>query len=770
MRSAERLPADAAGSLAELPTRARFVSSLAPARCSKPLCLKGLRLHVDRRSVSAAPTIWIALSLLAVLGLAIVARRERRRRRVAEERYRGLFDHAVEGMFLTTPDGRYLDVNPTLVRLYGFRSRDQLIAYFSDIANELYVDPSRRDDFVKAMEGNGVVVGFESEIRRADGTRIWISENARAVRDGDGSIVRFEGTVVDVTARREEEAALLRAKEAAEAAARLKSEFLATMSHELRTPMNGVLGMTSLLLETPLTGDQRELASTVYSSAESLLEILNDILDLSKVEAGRLELEAIDFDPRQLVESVVELLAEPAQRKGLDLVYAVDAAVPQLVRGDPGRVRQVLMNLAGNAVKFTERGEVVIRVGLASRDAEQATLRFAVSDTGIGLDPAYRSSLFEPFTQADASMSRRYGGTGLGLTICRRITELLCGDIGVDSQPGQGSTFWFTARLAQPQQQPDADVAPGPRGRLAGRRVLVLIDHTATEGVLHHLLWCWRARVETYDDMAGARAALARAARTRQPYDVVIADASLQDAGGRDVLEQLGTVRCGGANRVVLLAPLGEMVRRSPEPNVQVLAKPIRPVRLLEAIEEAGTPVAVETEVAPAPDADVARVSTSVEAGGAGTRTVADAPHILVVEDNPVNQRLALKIVERLGYRASLARNGREGVEQYLREPADLVLMDCQMPEMNGFDATRAIRAAEREAARDGEAPHVPIVAVTANVGGGSREQCMESGMDEYLPKPLRVDDLREVIDRLLARRRERSGTVPTACRQRDVA
>ena len=743
------------------------------ARRRAPSSLKGLRRRVDRRSVSTAPTIWFALSLLAVLGLTIVARGERRRRRVAEGRYRGLFDNAVEGMFLTTPDGRYIDVNPTLARLYGFTSRDQLIAYFSDIANELYVDPSRRDDFVAAMERDGVVAGFESEIRRADGTHIWISENARAVRDGDGSIVRFEGTVVDVTARREQEAALLRAKESAEAAARLKSEFLATMSHELRTPMNGVLGMTSLLLETPLTGDQRELASTVYSSADSLLEILNDILDLSKIEAGRLELEAIDFDPRQLVESVVELLAEPAQRKGLDLVYAVDAAVPQLVRGDPGRVRQVLMNLAGNAVKFTERGEIVIRVGLASRDAESATLRFAVSDTGIGLDPAYRRSLFEPFTQADASMSRRYGGTGLGLTICRRITELLCGDIGVDSQPAQGSTFWFTARLAQPQQQPDADVAPESRGRLAGRRVLLLVDHTATEGVLHHLLWCWRARVETYDDVAGARTALARATRAGEPYDLLIADASLQDADRRDVLDLLGAARRTGARRIVLLTPLGDTVRRAPEPDVQVLAKPVRPARLLAAIDSPA-PADASMPEAPAassvPPKGEARVSTSVEAGGPATQAAVEAPRILVVEDNPVNQRLALKIVERLGYRASLARNGREGVEQYLREPADLVLMDCQMPEMNGFDATRAIRAAEREAARDGRSPHVPIVAVTANVGGGSREECMASGMDEYLPKPLRVDDLRTVIDRLLARRRESSGLASGGGPQRDVA
>ena len=731
-----------------------------------------------------APSIWFAPALLAVLGLWLVARGERRRRRVAEARYRGLFDHAVEGMFVTSPDGRYIDVNPPLARLYGFPSRDRLIAYFGDIANELYVDPSRRDEFVKVMERDGVVVGFESEIRRADGTHIWISENARAVLDGDGSIARFEGTVIDVTARREEEAALLRAKEAAEAAAHLKSDFLATMSHELRTPMNGVLGMTSLLLETSLTADQRELAATVYSSAQSLLEILNDILDLSKIEAGRLELEAIDFDPRQLVESVIELLAEPAQRKGLDLVCAVDAAVPPLVRGDPGRVRQVLMNLAGNAVKFTERGEVVLRVGLASRDAQQVTLRFAVSDTGIGLTPSSRRSLFDPFTQGDASMSRRYGGTGLGLNISRRITELLCGDIGVDSELGRGSTFWFTARLAQPQQQPGADVAPEPRGRLAGRRVLLLIDHTATEGVLRHLLWCWRARVETYDDVAGARAALARAARAAEPYDVAIVDASLQDARGHDAIEMLGCARGNGALRIVLLAPLGDVLRRPSDDTVERLAKPIRPARLLAALETPATarrPAASDTSlpppaVSPAPvravpeEGGAGLASRSGEAGGPAARAAGDAPHILVVEDNAVNQRLALRVLERLGYRTSLAHNGREGVDRFLREPADLVLMDCQMPEMNGFEATRAIRAAERAAAVEGTPPHVPIVAVTANVGDGSREQCIESGMDDFLAKPLRLDELRAVLERLLARRTEAREAVAGSDPARDVA
>jgi PAS domain S-box-containing protein len=714
--------------------------------------------------VSVAATIWIAVAIVVVLiALASSAHAERRRRRVAEERYRGLFDHAVEGMFVTTPDGRYIDVNPTLAALYGFASRDQLIATFRDIAHELYVDPRRRGEFLAAMECHGVVVGFESEIRRADGARIWISENARAVHDGDGSIARFEGTVVDVTARREAEATLRRAKEAAEAAARLKADFLATMSHELRTPMNGVLGMTSLLLETPLGDDQRELASTVYSSAESLLAILNDILDLSKIEAGRLELEAIDFDPRQLAESVVELLAEPAQRKRLDLVYAVDAAVPALVRGDPGRVRQVLMNLAGNAVKFTERGEVVLRVDLAARDSDQLTLRFAVSDTGIGFDPAHARALFEPFTQADASMSRRYGGTGLGLTISRRIAALLGGDIGVDSQPGQGSTFWFTARVAASLRRVDAGVGePARSGRLAGCRVLLLADDGATERVLRHLLWCWGARVDLQRDLAGARAALVRASTAHEPYEVLLVDAGLRDAADAEILARLGVSRTSGARRVVLLAPLGDLVRHRTEPGIHVLAKPLRPARLLAAIEDVGPTDGAVPPVAP---------SALPSAAGPVAPVGEAKSRILVVEDNAVNQRLAVRIVEHLGHRAALAGNGREGVELFLRDAVDLILMDCQMPEMNGFDATRAIRAAERAAAGDGPVPRVPIVAVTANAGAGNREECLAAGMDEYVAKPLRVEQLRVMLDRLLAKRRdEATDDVAADPRRRDVA
>jgi CheY-like chemotaxis protein len=502
--------------------------------------------------------------------------------------------------------------------------------------------------------------------------------------------------------------------------------------------MNGVLGMTSLLLETPLGDDQRELASTVYSSADALLAILNDILDLSKIEAGRLELETIDFDPRQLAESVVELLAEPAQRKRLDLVHAVDAAVPALVRGDPGRVRQVLMNLAGNAVKFTERGDVVLRVDVAAHDADHVALRFAVSDTGIGFDPAHARDLFEPFTQADASMSRRHGGTGLGLTICRRIAALLGGDIGVDSQPGQGSTFWFTARFARVPHVAVAGDVPPPHGRLAGRRVLLLIDRTATAGVLRHLLWCWAARVETHHDLAAARAALVRATDAGEPYDVLIADATLADAAGAEVLPQLGASCRTGARRVVLLAPLGDLVRRRMEPGVQVLAKPLRPARLLAAIGAAPARVdGAASRGLPAPLPPAVSHDPS-------------AARILIVEDNLVNQRLAVKIVERLGHRVALARDGREGVELFLREPADLILMDCQMPEMNGFDATRAIRAVERAAARDGLVRRVPIVAVTANAGAANRQECLECGMDEYVAKPLRVEELRAVLDRLL--------------------
>jgi PAS domain S-box-containing protein len=598
--------------------------------------------------------------------------------------------------------------------------------------------PERYQAVVARALAGEVVSEPEDAIEREDGTRVYLRWTVHPWRDGTGAVAGVVLVVQSIDL-------LVRARQAALEASRLKSEFVANMSHEIRTPMNGVIGMTRLLLDTDLTPDQREYAEIIDSSGRALLEIINDILDFSKIEAGRLELDVADFDLRRAVREVLGSFAEAAQAKGLELLCLIRHDVPSALRGDPGRLRQVLTNLVGNAVKFTEEGEVVLRVTPAEATDREVRVRFEVRDTGAGIDPELRSRLFQSFVQGDGSVTRRHGGTGLGLAISKRLVGLMGGEIGVDSQPGRGSTFVFTALFAR---QAPAAVERGPAGRLAGRRVLVVDDNATNRQILRQQLGYWGMRVSAVDSGPRALAALEQQVEAGGPaFDLAILDMKMPDMDGLTLARAIKEGRKHDDLRLVLLTSFGQRGHGAEASRIGIAAYLTKPV-------DEGDLYDCLAEVLGGPGPRAPQLVTRHSLREAREDRAA---HLLVAEDNEVNQKVAVRILEKLGFSVEVAENGREAAAACERFPYDAVLMDVQMPEMDGFEATRRIR--EREAGQR----RTPIIAMTAGAMKGDREKCLEAGMDDYVSKPITPKDLESVLARWVRPARPAATPAPGA-------
>ena len=647
----------------------------------------------------------------------------------AEEKYRGIFENAVEGIYRSSLDGQFLDVNPSLARILGYESAELLKDELGDIACQFYSDPERREEFILRVERDGTIQNFESVAVQRDGTEIRVCENARAVRDANGRTLYYEGTIEDVTQIRMAEE-LKREKEAADARDRAKSSFLANMSHEIRTPLNGVVGMLELLGQTQLDDRQLRYSRIATSSAGALLSLINDILDFSKIEAGKLEVEHISFDLNVVLEDVAEMFGQQAVDKGLELTCFVRSDVPTRVSGDPERLRQILINLVGNALKFTDSGEIRIE---AARDLNSPFIRLSVKDTGIGIPPDRQLDLFRPFSQLDASTTRKYGGTGLGLAICGQLAELMGGEMSVDSEPGAGARFTCTIPL--PAVEDTSDSKPSDHA-LAGVRVIAVDDNQTNREMLFEQLSAWGIEVEVYSEPRRVLEVLDQNRGKPDRFQLAILDQHMPGTTGVELARAIRKRKEWQDLKLTILSSVDQVIDSSQaaEIGVQaVMSKPIRQSRLFDVIVGVLNEGVTDSGERPTPS-------------GTRRRLVG---RVLVAEDNDVNQLFVRELLRGFGVDCEVVANGALAVERLKHERFDVVFMDCQMPVMDGFAATRSIRELEdRSLLAEPRQNH--IIALTANAVTGDRERCLAAGMDDYIAKPIDPTILYEKLEEIL--------------------
>jgi two-component system sensor histidine kinase/response regulator len=684
--------------------------------------------------------------LLAVAGGAVLAGLVLRARlgrgaaeeelRAADARLKRATRGANDGLWELDVASRKMWVSEHFAEMFGYDHQEFLGTRqkFFDILHD--EDGVRLREAIERTIRDGVLVDVEVRAKTRTGEARWYRVRGALERNAAGVPLTVSGSQRDITQRQKYALALLEATETAAAANKAKSQFLANMSHEIRTPMNGVIGMIELLLETELNPMQLDYAETVRDSSAALLTVINDILDFSKVEAGKLDLEVLDMDMRDTVEDVARLLAIQAHAKGLEVIALIDPGLPDVVRGDAGRLRQVLLNLGGNAVKFTQQGEVSIECKVVQKDDRGTLIRCEIRDTGMGIPASRVDALFTAFTQVDSSTTRRFGGTGLGLSIVRRLVELMSGEVGVSSEEGVGSTFWFTARLGVAQDA--AKARPAPPTELRGQRIVIVDDNMTNRKVLMGQLSLCGMEAVCASSADEALSLMRIAASASRPFEVALLDHQMPGCDGATLGKTILAEPALRGARLILLTSSGQRGDGRMFSELGFAAYLLKPVTHRDLTDCLMMVLGTQAEGW--------RMATQpiVTRHALRSQRHREVHHILLAEDNVVNQKVACRILEKLGYRVDVAADGQATFEAWQSGRYHAILMDCQMPVLDGYETTRKIREQE------GDGRHVPIIALTAHAMKGADNECRAAGMDDYLSKPIDKEQLQKILNRWL--------------------